>query len=278
LTKTGEREGGVKVADQHELSALAAGVDDKLPTPMYHQIYLILRNKIIEKEFVEGDLLPSEKETCRAFGVSRITAKRALNELADGGWVVRERGRGTRVTHKGVAAPLDADVEGMLENIMAMGLETDVRLIEFDYVTPNDHIAAVLECAAGDKVQRALRVRSLDGAPFSHLVTYVPEQVGRCFDRDDLASTPLLALLERSGVIVSRAEQTLTATLADAPVATLLEVELGSPLLAIRRTVFDQQNRPVEYITGLYRPDRYQYRLNLSRVQSDAAKTWSPTS
>lgn len=266
------------MAVSQEIRGQGAGVDNKLPTPMYHQIYLILRNKIIEKEYAEGDLLPSEKETCRNFGVSRITAKRALNELADAGWVIRERGRGTRVTHKSVAAPLDANVEGMLENIMAMGLETEVRLLEFDYVRPSDQVAAVLGSTAGDKVQRAVRVRSLDGAPFSHLVTYVPEQVGRTYGREDLASTPLLTLLERGGVIVSRAEQTLTATLADAGVATLLEVELGSPLLRIRRIVFDQNDRPVEYITGLYRPDRYQYRLNLSRVQSDAAKTWSPTS
>jgi len=266
------------VSNRREIIDQRTDVDDKLPTPMYHQIFLILRNKILEKEYDEGDLLPSEKETCQTFGVSRITAKRALNELADAGWVVRERGRGTRVTHKSTAAPLDANVEGMLENIAAMGVETDVRLVEFEYVAPSDHVGAVLGTAPDGKVQRAARVRSLEGAPFSHLVTYVPESVGRSYDRDDLASTPLLTLLERGGVVVSRAEQSLTATLADAVVAPLLEVELGSPLLRIRRVVFDQNDQPVEYITGLYCPDRYQYRMNLSRAPEDAAKTWSPPS
>ena len=264
--------------NQHHLGA-GVRVDDRLPTPLYHQIYMILRNKILNREYVEGDLLPSEDETSRAFDVSRITAKRALNDLAEEGLVVRERGRGTRVIWKGVTAPMKANVEGMLENIMAMGLETEVTLLSFDYVKPTEAVMAALGCQPDDAVQWAVRVRHLEGEPFSHLVTWVPEAVGRNYSREDLASTPLLSLLERSGVQVTRAEQTLTAIAADAEVAALLEVELTAPLLKIQRVVYDQLDRPVEFITGLYRPDRYQYRMNLSRVQANPGqKSWSPTS
>ena len=252
-------------------------IDEKLPTPLYHQIYLILRNKIIDQEFAEGDLLPSEGQTARAFGVSRITSKRALNELANEGLVVRERGRGTRVTFKGATTPQRASIEGMLENIMAMGLETEVSLLEFDYVPAGERVGHALGCETHEEVQRAVRVRSHEGEPFSYLVTYVPKAVGATYSRSDLASIPLLTLLERGGVVVSRAEQTLTATLADAKVAPLLRLDIGAPLLRIRRIVFDQNNRAVEFITGLYRPDRYQYRMDLSRVQSDQANAWSPT-
>lgn len=254
-----------------------AQVEEKLRTPLYHQVYLILRNKIFEQEFSVGDLLFSEEETSQVFGVSRITARRALNELAIEGLVVRERGRGTRVVHNVAATPVRANVEGMLENIMALGLETEVTLLLFRYVSPSDHVATLLDCSEGDKVQHAVRMRRLEGEPFSHLVTYVPEYVGRSYEKEELVTTPLLTLLERSGVVVSRAEQTLTATLADSEVALALNVEMGSPLLRIRRVVFDQGNRPVEYITGLYRPDRCQYRMELSRVQSDSDKTWSLT-
>ena len=91
-----------------------AAVDDRLPTPLYHQIYLILRDKIAGGAYRGGDLLPSEEGTARQFGVSRITAKRALNELADAGYVVRERGRGTRVVDDRPAPPVRANVEGLL--------------------------------------------------------------------------------------------------------------------------------------------------------------------
>lgn len=254
----------------------ALAVNGRLPTPLYHQIYLVLRDKIASGAYRGGDVLPSEEETAHQFGVSRITTKRALNELADAGYVVRERGRGTRVVDGISTPPVRANVEGLLENLMAMGLKTEVALLEFDYVEPDEAVAQALRCAKAAKVQRAIRVRHLEGESFSYLTTYVPEDVGRSFGREDLASTPLLTLLERCGVEVSRADQTLTATLADAAVASRLDVDLGAPLLRIARIVYDQQDRPVEYIVGLYRPDRYQYRMALSRVQTDQVNAWSP--
>ena len=267
-----------------QVSAISSGhsinpkIDDKLPTPLYHQIYVILRNKIIEQEFAFGDFLPSEEETAQAFGVSRITSKRALNELADEGLVVRERGRGTRVIHNDPIAPQGANIEGMLENIMAMGLKTEASLLEFGYVKPTDRVVQALKCTPDSRVQRAVRLRSHEGQAFSHLLTFVPEPVASTYTQEDLANTPLLVLLERGGIVVSRAEQTLTATLADANVAPLLNLDIGAPLLRIRRIVYDQNNQPVEFITGLYRPDRYQYRMNLSRVLTDQSNAWEPTS
>src|SRR5438477_478994 len=85
----------------------------------------------------------------------------------------------------------------------------------------------------------------------------LPTELGRSYQRADLAKAPLLALLERAGVLIGSADQTITATLAGPEVATALEVQVGSALLAITRTVFDQNNRPVEHIMILYRPDRY---------------------
>lgn len=250
-------------------------VDDRLPTPLYHQVYLILRNKILTGEYQFGSAILSEQETSGKFGVSRITAKRALNELADDGYVKRERGRGTRVIYNAPTPPVRASVEGLLENLLAMGLETDVRLLSFDYVQPDGEVTRALQCDDDCAVQRAVRVRSLEGEPFSFLTTYVPEDIGRSFSRDDLASRPLLALLERSGVIVGKAEQTISATLADMEVSAALGLELGSPLISIQRIVYDQNERPVEFIKGLYRPDRYQYRMMLSRVGDEMSRSWS---
>jgi GntR family transcriptional regulator len=261
-------------ANRESLSAL---VDDRLPTPLYHQIYVVLRERIMSGVYGFGRVLPGEQEISGTFGVSRITAKRALNELADGGFVKRERGRGTRVIHRPAVPPVEASVEGLLENLLTMGLETEVDLVDFGYVRADAEVAGALGCAEGAVVQRAVRVRHLDGAPFSHLTTHVPEDIGRSFSRDDLASKPLLALLERSGVVVGRAEQIISATLADAAVSRALGVEFGAPLLSIRRMVFDEAGRAVEFISALYRPDRYQYRMSLSRVGETASRSWSMT-
>jgi len=262
--------------DEMALAAAAAQprVSGALRTPLYHQIYLILRQKIVDGIYPFDGRLPGEQDLVEIYGVSRITAKRALDELAAEGLVVRERGRGTRVRYRAPAAPLRSSVEGLLENLLAMGLETEVKLVEFDYVAASEPVAVALECGPGELVQRALRVRMIDGQPFSHLTTYVPEDIGRQFDAADLSETALLALLERSGVEVSSATQTITATLADASAATHLEVDIGAALLMVSRIVRDQSGRPIEFITALYRPDRYQYRMILSRVHGKDRNVW----
>lgn len=265
------------MASEHIGSLELPPIDDSSPTPLYHQIFLILRDRIHDGTYAFESAVPSEKEICGFFGVSRITAKRALDELASANLVVRRRGRGTRVSHRAVSSPVHYSVEGFLENLLAMGLKTEVDLLGFDYVEASARVALALNCEPGTTVQHALRVRRLEGEPFSYLTTWVPEDIGRTYSKRDVATKPLLMLLERGGVVVSSAEQTITATAADTVAAQALGVEIGAPLLRISRVVHDQTGRPVEYIVALYRPDRYQFRMNLTRVEEEERKTWSPT-
>jgi GntR family transcriptional regulator len=251
-------------------------VDERLPTPLYHQIFLILRSQITEGKLSAGMLVPGEEELARQFSVSRITARRALAELAAEGLVTRGRGRGTHVTfRKSEPPPVHGGVEGLIENLMAMGLKTQVALIDFGYEPAPPDVAAALKVAPGEEVQRSVRVRSLADGPFSYLITYVPAGIGRKFGRKELAREPLLGLLERSGVVIGSADQTLSATLADTRVAPLLKTAVGAPLLRISRIVQDSAGKPVEYIVGLYRPDRYQFRMSLDRVRGGDRNTWS---
>jgi GntR family transcriptional regulator len=91
----------------------------------------------------------------------------------------------------------------------------------------------------------------------------VPGRLGRSWTGDDLMKRPLISLLENTGVTISRAEERITAVLADAVVAARLAVEAGAPLLMITRTVFDTQDQAVEHLTALYPPARYQYSVSL---------------
>jgi GntR family transcriptional regulator len=250
-------------------------VDPRQPIPLYHQIFLILRDQIQGGRYAADDFLPTEHALMAEFSVSRVTAKRALDELAAAGLAIRSRGRGTQVQFDHPATTIRAPLEGVLENLLAMGLKTEVELIEFDYVPANAEVAAALESAIGQTVQRAVRVRRLKREPFSFLTTYVPEAIGRSYTAADLASRPLLSLLERAGAEVSRAEQTISAALADTEVARRLDVAVGAALIKIARIVYDPAGRPIEFITGLYRPDRYQYKMSLSRVERGAKTLWS---
>lgn len=265
------------VVTKHSNSPELPPVDESSPTPLYHQIFLIIRDRIYDGTFAFESVVPGEHELCSIFGVSRITAKRALDELAVAKLVIRRRGLGTRVSLRVVSPPVHYSVDGFLENLLAMGLKTEVDLLRLEYVEASASVAVALNCEAGTVVQHAIRVRRLENEPFSYLMTWVPEDIGRSYSKKDVETKPLLMLLEHCGVVVSRAEQTITATVADAVVAQALDVEIGVPLLRISRVVYDQADRPIEYIIALYRPDRYQFRMNLTRDKEAERNTWSPT-
>jgi len=243
--------------------------------PLYHQVYIELRNRILDGTYGTDAALPSEQELMALFRVSRITVRRALDELAMRGLIVRQQGRGTRVAAYTPHASLQVSVEGLLENNRRMAAETQVEVLDFDYVRANEDVARALRIKPGDLTQWAVRVRRLKGVPFSYLVTYLPEEVGRTFERDDMSSTPLLVLLERSGISVARAEQTISAVSAEPAVATVLDVEPGSALLHTVRIVFDEGDRPIEYISAQYRPDIYRYTMLLERTSGLEGNRWA---
>jgi GntR family transcriptional regulator len=116
----------------------------------------------------------------------------------------------------------------------------------------------------------------VNGRPFSYLTTHVPEWLGHTYSEADLAAVPLLALLERSGVVVARASQSTGACLAGPEVAAALETEIGAPLLSLTRLVQDDSGRPVEHLHALYRPDRFTFQMELQRTGAIDARRWSP--
>jgi GntR family transcriptional regulator len=117
-------------------------------------------------------------------------------------------------------------------------------------------------------------VRSTKHGPLSHITTYVPADLAAHFGRRELGREPILVLLEKSGLRLGRAHQHISARLADATTARALDVPVGSALLAVRRLVYDQHDKPIQWLHGLYRPDRYEYEMKLSRVGDIDARVW----
>ena len=251
-----------------------------LPLPKYHQIYLVLREQLHEGRFADG--LPGEVALAGQFGVARVTVRKALEQLAAEGLIERAAGRGTVPRPRTRAAADTADskraqLTGLLENIVSMGLRTKVTVVSCEQVAASAPVSQALQVEPGAPVQKAVRVRATREGPLSLITTHVPAALARGFGRRELAKTPILILLERAGVQIGRAVQQISARLADAEVARHLDVQVGSALLAVTRLIHDDQDRPVQWLHGLYRPDRYQYEMQLSRVGSIDAKVWVST-
>lgn len=240
------------------------------------QVYMVLRDRILSGAVGFGARLPTENELAEAHSVSRVTVRRALGELERERLIERRRSAGTRVIYRPSPAPMTADISGVLANLADMGRRTAVKLLSFDYVPAEGSVAQMLRAEPDQLLQRSVRVRSVDGVPFSYLTTHVPESVSVTFTKQELASRPLLELLERAGVKAEQARQRLSAVLATPDVADALDVRTGSPLIELVRVVYDQDGRGVEHLHALYRPDRYAFEIELVRSGADERRAWEP--
>ncbi|MEM1315779.1 MAG: UTRA domain-containing protein, partial [Pseudomonadota bacterium] len=173
------------------------------------------------------------------------------------------------------AAAVSADMADLVPRIDEIG-RTTARLLSFSYGPAPAAVAEALGLADGAVVQTAVRVRLLGDTPFSHLTTHVPEAIARDYTEADLATTPLFRLLERGGVKVDAADQTVTATLAAPGPAEALGAPVGAPLLALTRVVRDAEGQGVEHLSALYRPELFRLEMRLARVGAGGDRHWRP--
>lgn len=241
------------------------------------RVYLLLHDQIQGGTYGAGALLPGEERLAAGFGVSRVTVRRAMDALVSDGLVERRAGSGTTVCGAAnKSRPFAADMTTLIPQLAEMGRSTTARLLSFSYLDAPEIVAGALSLTPGTGVQMAERVRLADGVPFSHLTTYVPEHIACGYSEADLAQAPLFRLLERSGVKVGSARQTVSAALAAPPVADALDISVGTALLSLRRVVRDADGNGVEYLSALYRPDMFRLEMSLERVASGSGHHWKP--
>ena len=267
---------------KHAQGSLQLVVNEYNRAPLYHQLFLILRSKIHDREYPNASYLPSENKLAATYKVSRITAIRALNELAAQGLVVRERGRGTRVRFVSRGTVVRGPSRGRsnghdaaattnprrlrnFSDVLREQDEADYHVFSFEKIAAPIEVAEALSLPAGGEVFRAVRLGHFEGKPYSYLTTYLPLEICRRWTKKDLEENAVITLLKRSGVTIDRIEESVTATLADAVSSRRLDVSAGSPLIKVVRIAFDIRRRPIENVTVLYRPDRFQYTVSMER-------------
>lgn len=238
-----------------------------------HGLYLMLRDAISRGAYPDRSSLPSEQRLAEMHGVSRVTVRRALDTLAADGLIERRAGSGTRVCADRLES-IKADFATLMPELDEMRRSTTARLLSFSYGAAPETVRRPMGLPQGATVQIATRVRETDGTPFSHLTTYVPEPIARHFSEADLATRPMFELLERSGVRIDGATQSVSATLAAPDVAQALGVSPGAALLSLHRLVRDSDGRAVEFLWALYRPDMFRLDMDLARIEDRGSRHW----
>lgn len=225
----------------------------------YRQILDDLRREAMSQP--PGTPLPSEKELAARYGVSRMTARRAVQMLRHDGLVYVDRGRGVFVAGDKIDLHGMPPGEGFTATMRRLGLSASSRVLGFERREADGPMAARLGLASGDPVFHIERLRLADGVPMAHEITTVPVKVCPDLFRHNLAIASLYQILtETRGHQLVRASEEIEAGCAGRAIARLFRTMPGDPVLVMRRLVYASSGVPIEFTIGTYRADRYMAR------------------
>lgn len=234
---------------------LANTIDKDTPIPYHYQLREWLRDEIVAGRWSVNDRLPSERELCDAFDVSRTTVREAIDSLVAEGMLRREKGRGTFV-----AAP--KVVESLLrspfsDSMAEQGIPVQTKVLRMEVTTPPFDVARELRLTSADSAIMIERLRSIFDQPILISDSYVPQKLCPTLIHDDLTHNSLYDLLQNKyGFTIANTKRYVEAVAANKMEAELLQVKTGSPLLLIESTVYTEDGTPLEYFKSRRRGDR----------------------
>ena len=239
--------------------------------PLHRQMFLVLRGQIASGVFAPGDALPSEEALGKLYDVSRITVRRALQDLTELGYILRRQGRGTYVADRPEGGrPNPYSLRASLQWAQS---ETQATVIEFETRPAPPLVRHALRLRESSNVLYILRVRSQSGQPVMLTEAWLPEHHGATVSADELGRRALYELLEAAGVRLGRFVQEITAEIADPPRARLLATDIGSALLRVDRLVHDQHDDPVMHNTIVVDAQRSRILSDVVAADIDTAAT-----
>ena len=232
-------------------------------TPMYFQIQTQLLKMIQSGHLRPGDPLPSEDELSRACGVSRMTARHALQSLKSQGFASRHKGQGTFVSQPRVEKDI-MHLSGFTAEMLALGLHPSSQVLGAESAPASAEVASRLRIEVESPVFHLRRLRCADGLPVAVEEVWISQQQFPGVDKINFSSASLYRTLrDQYGIRVSRADEVLEARSATSREAELLDIPRRSSVLVIARTLWSSDGKPVEAAHSVYRGDRYRAVLSI---------------
>ncbi|MEV0628113.1 GntR family transcriptional regulator [Nonomuraea wenchangensis] len=238
-----------------------AHIDPDSPVPKYFQLREILLDLIDSNELSIGAAIPSERELCQRFGLSRMTVRQAVDHLVSEGRLHRVPGKGTFVARPKIELALQ--LTSFSDDMRARGMVPGSRDLDRRVVRASAHLAKELGIQPGEEVHFIERLRTADGEPLSIERAHIPVKLAPGLAEHDLSDKSLYELLEsRYGLVMDAGELTIDGGIADPSDADLLKLPRGGAVLLLQRRSFSG-GVCAELGVSTYRADRYQLRTML---------------
>lgn len=235
-----------------------------LNIPLYVQLEQIIKSKIITGEFMPGEQVPTEKELCKMYQVSSITARQAILNLVNQGLLRRVAGKGTFLTEE-ISKTEILQAKGSVYGLISSGLKAqEVRVLDITNVKPPKRVSKILNVEESSHVTKVRRTRNSDNIPVSFIINYLPIEIGTHIKEKDLRAYPMLEILSNKlGIELAKGNQSIQAIVADYEIASALSVSVSSPILYVETIIYSKEKKPVDFVQTFVRPDRYKYSVKL---------------
>lgn len=234
------------------------------PDPLYVQIKEYLISEIKSGRYQADQRLPSERELSEQFQVGRMTVRQALLELMHEGRIYTRIGKGTFVDSPKIDQQLRA-LTGFSEDVRLRGGEPSSIVIEAKVITATPVLVKVLQILPGSHVVLLTRLRLADEVRLAVESAHLPYSLFPNLLEHDFAVESLYAVLKNDyGVTLVQAEQTLEAGLASHNDIDFLSLKPPAAVLRMERISYEKEGQPVEYVSSVYRGDRYKFRSILN--------------
>lgn len=232
--------------------------------PLYLQLRAILISQISRGELKPHEKLPSERQLCQMYGMSRMTVRHAINCLGREGLVRAEPGRGVFVCEPSMNLAVRVSLAGFTEDMVHSGAVPRSQVLESRLMVADERLSRAMCCDIGEVVAKVERLRLADDVPLALQTAYLTHRLCPGILEHDLARDSITRLLAREyGVRPERAEQTVRAILAGPRERELLGLPEPSAVLGGERTTFLADGQVIEYSSGVYCGDWYTLRFGL---------------
>lgn len=236
-----------------------------MSAPKYMEILAVLRSRCSSAPL--GTRLTPERKLAQEFGVSTMTIRHSLGQLAEEGWIERKPGSGTYVGRPMVV--MGPTLTSFTEDMRRLGLTPSARVLRIERMTPDWETMARLELRAGEDVIRLERLRLADGEPLCHEVSAFPGHLAAAFTKNELTSS-VHQMLIGEGVVPHSTSRLVRAVVLPPHACELLNLSEGSPGLEIVDVFVDIQNLPIQFARSRYRFDRYEVLSRIERISHPA--------
>ncbi len=248
------------------LNIMNRTLNKNIPIPLYYQLKEILLEYIKNHHTDFENPIPPEVELSEHFGISRPTARQAINELVVEGYLYRVKGKGTFIAKPKIKQDFLHVLDNFNNEMKKKGLTPSTKVLDLKIIKSDEKVSTALNIALGSDVIQLIRVRCADKEPIVFVTTYLPKDKCIGILKENMNTESLYKLLEEKyGLVIARATRTLETILAGEYEARLLQVEKGAPIQFFESIAYLSDDTAIEYSLAKYRGDRNKFTFELKR-------------